>query len=604
MKNRTYCGTATAALESRPILLCGWMHRVRDLGGVAFFDLRDHTGLIQVTPDPQNQALRERVAGLHHEDVLKVTGKVRRRPKGSENPRLATGDIEVLAAEIEVLSTAKTPPFLPEEAEKVQEDLRLKHRVIHLRAEKMQRHFRLRHKLYLAIRHYFDEHGFIEIETPFLVKPTPEGARDFLVPSRLHHGRAYALPQSPQIYKQLLMVAGFDRYFQIVKCFRDEDLRADRQPEFTQIDVELSFTDESEVQEIVEGLMARVFFDVLGVKIETPFERIPYDQAMKIYGSDKPDLRNPLKIAELTEVFAGTEFKVFAEASRAGGAIRGLTLPGCAAYSRKQRDDLVEKVRGWGLGGLVYIQLLPDGITSSAAKFLSADQMKQAAEMAGAKTGDLLAIGADGDIEKLALAMGQLRSWAGKELKLIDANEFKHCWVTEFPMFEFNPDMGRFQAAHHPFTSPVLADLQAYPQEPGRIRARAYDLALNGSEIAGGSIRIHQREVQRRVFELLGFTPEEAQAKFGFLLEALEMGAPPHGGIAFGLDRMAMIMVGADSIRDVIPFPKTTAAISLMDGSPAETSDEQWGELGLRSINNPPRPPLVKGGKMDGANEA
>ncbi|HEX7344668.1 MAG TPA: aspartate--tRNA ligase [bacterium] len=600
MKNRTYCGTATATLEGRQILLCGWMHRVRDLGGVAFFDLRDHTGLVQVTPDPQNQALKEMVTALHHEDVLRVVGKVRRRPKGSENPRLATGDIEVLAAEIELLSPSKTPPFLPEEAEKVQEDLRLKHRVIHLRSEKMQRHFRLRHKLYLAIRHFFDENGFIEVETPFLVKPTPEGARDFLVPSRLHPGRAYALPQSPQIYKQLLMVAGFDRYFQIVKCFRDEDLRADRQPEFSQIDVELSFTDEQEVQEIVEGLMARVFLDALGVKIETPFERIPYHQAMKIYGSDKPDLRNPLKIADLTEAFSGTEFRIFSETIKAGGAIRSVTLPGCAGYSRKQRDVLIEMAKGWGLGGLVYIQIHPDMITSSAAKFLSEGQMKRATEAAGAATGDLLAIGADANVEKLALGLGQLRNWAGKELKLSKEGDFKHCWVTEFPMFEFNPELRRYQAAHHPFTSPVLEDLQAYPNEPGKIRARAYDLVLNGHEIAGGSIRIHQREVQRKVFELLGFTPEEAQAKFGFLLEALELGAPPHGGIAFGLDRMAMIMVGADSIRDVIPFPKTTAALSLMDGSPAQTSDEQWGELGLKRIlesHNPANPTVGKGGK-------
>ena len=584
MKNRTYCGTANASLEGQEISVCGWVHRVRDLGGLSFFDLRDHTGLIQVTPDPQNSGMRELVGGLHHEDVLKITGSVRRRPPGSENPKMLTGEIEVVASDIEVLSPARTPPFLPEEADKVQEDLRLKHRVIHLRSEKMQRHFRLRHKLYLSIRRYFDENGFAEIETPFLVKPTPEGARDFLVPSRLHHGRAYALPQSPQIYKQLLMVAGFDRYFQIVKCFRDEDLRADRQPEFTQIDVELSFTDEAEVQEIVEGLMTRIFRDILQVKIATPFERIPYADALRLYGTDKPDLRIPLKIADLTDAFAGSEFRVFSQATKAGGAVRGLVLPGCANYSRKQRDDLAEKAKSWGLVGLVYIQVTSEGITSSAARFLSEAQMRAAIGLAGAQSGDLLAIGADADLNKLAAGLGQLRLWAGKELNLIEKNAYRHCWVTDFPMFEFNLELGRFQAAHHPFTSPVLTDLDAYPNQPERIRARAYDLVLNGHEIAGGSIRIHQREIQRKVFHLLGFPEEEARAKFGFLLDALEMGAPPHGGIAFGLDRLTMIMVGAESIRDVIAFPKTTAAISLMDGSPAPATPEQWAELGLKPI--------------------
>jgi aspartyl-tRNA synthetase len=584
MKNRTYCGTAKVSLEGKTVLLCGWVHRVRDLGGLSFFDLRDHTGLVQVTPDPHAPHLKEIIAGLHHEDVIEVRGTVHRRPEGSLNPKMPTGQVEVVAAGILVLSRAKTPPFLPEEADKVQEDLRLKYRVIHLRSEQMQHNFRVRHKLYQSVRRYFDENGFIEIETPFLVKPTPEGARDFLVPSRLHLGRAYALPQSPQIYKQLLMVSGFDRYFQIVKCFRDEDLRADRQPEFTQIDVELSFTDELEVQEIMEGLMARIFREVVGQTIPTPFERIPYHDAMLYYGSDKPDLRIPLKISDLSGVFAGSEFRVFAEALTGGGAIRGLNLPGAGGYSRKQRDELAEKSKGWGLGGLVFIQMLPEGIASSVAKFLTPEQMKVAAEAVGAKTGDLVAIGADKDQEKLAVGMGHLRLWAGRELGLIRKDEHRLCWVVDFPMFEWNSELNRYQAAHHPFTSPVLADLETFPEALGKIRARAYDLVLDGHEIAGGSIRIHNREVQRKVFQMLGFTQEEAQAKFGFLLEALEMGAPPHGGIAFGVDRTTMILVGAESIRDVIAFPKTTAALSLMDGSPAPVTPEQWGELGLKTI--------------------
>ncbi|RJP80061.1 MAG: aspartate--tRNA ligase [Candidatus Zixiibacteriota bacterium] len=584
MKHRTYCGALNASHDGELVSLAGWVQRVRDLGGLAFFDLRDHTGLVQVTPDPHTPDLREIVAGLRHEDVLEVRGVVRRRPAGSENPRMATGEVEISATSVVVLSPAKTPPFLPEEADKVQEDLRLKHRVLHLRSERMQRNFRLRHRLYQAVRRHFDEHGFIEIETPFLVKPTPEGARDFLVPSRLHAGRAYALPQSPQIYKQLLMVAGFDRYFQIVKCFRDEDLRADRQPEFTQIDVELSFTDEAEVQEIMEGLMARLFHELLGLEIPTPFERIPYEQALALYGSDKPDLRIPLQIVDLTTVFAGSEFRVFSEVLAAGGVIRGLRLPGVASWSRKQRDDLVEKARGWGLSGLVYVMAGPEGITSPSAKYLTPDQMQETADALGLQHGDIGALAADADKSTVAAGLGQLRLWAGRELGLVEKGAFRHCWIVDFPMLEYNPDQGRYEAAHHPFTSPVLADLERFPDQPEKIRARAYDLVLNGNEIAGGSIRIHQREVQRRVFELLGFSPEEAQAKFGFLLEALEMGAPPHGGIAFGLDRMAMLMVGAESIRDVIAFPKTTAAISLMDGSPAPTPADQWADLHLKPL--------------------
>ncbi len=588
MKDRTYCGQVTARNEGDRLTLCGWVHRIRDLGGLAFLDLRDHTGIVQITPPPDRADLREALVNLHHEDVVRVEGVLKRRPEAGINPRMATGAYEILADRVELLSPSKTPPFLPEEAEKVQEEFRLKYRYLHLRSEKMQRNLRLLHRLYQAIRSYFDESGFVEIATPFLIKPTPEGARDFLVPSRLHPGRAYALPQSPQIYKQLLMASGFDRYFQIVKCFRDEDLRADRQPEFTQIDVELSFTDEEEIREIVEGLMVRLFAEVLQVEIAVPFARIPYERALLEYGSDKPDLRNPLKIMDLAETFADAPFQVFAQALAAGGDVRGLNLPGCAGYSRKQRDQLVEKARGWGLGGLVFAQITADGVVSStAAKFLPAAQIKAALERAGCKPGDLLAIGADADPRKLALGLGQLRLWAGRELGLTAGSEFIHCWVTEFPMFEFDAEQNRFQAAHHPFTSPILEDLERYPEDWGRIRARAYDLVLNGNEIAGGSIRIHQKEIQRRVFQMLGLSPEEAQTKFGFLLEALEMGTPPHGGIAFGLDRLAMIMAGSDTIRDVIAFPKTTAALSLMDGSPAVTDAQQWAELGLQLITPP-----------------
>ncbi|MCX6639534.1 MAG: aspartate--tRNA ligase [bacterium] len=585
MRQRTYCGVPDAAYAGKPVTLCGWVNRVRDLGGLLFLDLRDHTGLIQVRPAQENVEHREVIRGLRHEDVVMVQGRVQRRPEGSANSKMTTGQVEVIVDSIEILARAKTPPFLPEEADKIQEDIRLKYRVLHLRSEGLQYNLRLRHRLCQSVRRYFDENGFCEIETPFLVKPTPEGARDFLVPSRLHKGRAYALPQSPQIYKQLLMISGYDRYFQIVKCFRDEDLRADRQPEFTQIDVELSFTDEREVQEIVEGLMVRIFAEVLGKQIPTPFPQIPYEEAIRAYGSDKPDLRVPLKIVELSEIFAATEFQVFKNVLENGGAVRGINLPGCGGYSRKQRDDLVEKARSWGLGGLVYIIPTAEGITSPAAKFLSPEQMLEAVKRSGSEVGDLTAIGADANIQKLALGLGQLRLWAGHHLNLIEKDQYQLCWITDFPMFEYSEELGRAQAAHHPFTSPVLADLDQYENEPLKIRSRAYDLVLNGHEIAGGSIRINRMEIQRRVFNLLGFSEAEAQAKFGFLLEALELGAPPHGGIAFGLDRIAMLLAGADSIRDVIAFPKTTAALSLMDGSPAETNAAQWAELGLKPIS-------------------
>ncbi len=584
MKNRTYCGVPDRSYAGKEVILCGWVHRVRDLGGLCFFDLRDHTGLIQVTTRPEDEDLSDLIRSLHHEDVVQVRGEVRPRPAGNVNPKMATGEIEVVALKITTLSRSKTPPFLPEEAETIQEDIRLKHRILHLRTEKMQRNFRLRHRLYQVIRRFFDENGFCEIETPFLVKPTPEGARDYLVPSRLHPGRAYALPQSPQIYKQLLMVAGFDRYFQIVKCFRDEDLRADRQPEFTQIDVELSFTDEEEIREIVERLMQRIFREVIGTDISTPFPRISYHEALLRYGSDKPDLRNPLEIRELTDIFKGTEFRVFSSAIEGGGAIRGLNLPGCGGYSRKQRDELIALVKKFGLGGLVFITPEKDGIASTAAKFLTDEQMSRAAGILGSKEGDLAAIAADANTDNVAFGLGALRDWAGKHLDLIDRKKYLHCWIVDFPMFEFNPDWGRYQAAHHPFTAPVLEDLERFADDPGKIRSRGYDLVLNGHEIAGGSIRIHERGVQRKVFQLLGFSEAEASERFGFLLDALEMGAPPHGGIAFGLDRLAMILAGVNTIREVIAFPKTTAALSLMDGSPAPISEEQWAELGLKPI--------------------
>jgi aspartyl-tRNA synthetase len=585
MKNRAYCGTLDRSYSGKAIQVCGWVHRVRDLGGLSFFDLRDHTGLIQVTPNPEDEALRARIRELHHEDVIQVTGMVQPRPAGMTNPSMPTGEVEILAEKIEIHTRAKTPPFLPEEAERVQEDLRLKHRVLHLRTEKMQHNFRLRHKLYQAVRRYFDEQGFCEIETPFLVKPTPEGARDFLVPSRLHPTRAYALPQSPQIYKQLLMMAGFDRYFQIVKCFRDEDLRADRQPEFTQIDVELSFTDEEEVRSVVEGLMQRIFKEVKDIPIPAPFPMIPYEEALHRYGTDKPDLRNPLEIVDLTSIYLKTDFRVFSAAVEGGGAIRALRLPGCGNYSRKQKDNLIEKAKSWGLGGLVYFWQTGDGIASSAAKFFTDAQMRDTIDHTGAKAGDLVVTAADAVAQKVALGLGQLRLWAGEQLNLVDKNTHRLCWITDFPMFEFNEEMGRYQAAHHPFTSPVLEDLDVFSDDPGKIRSRAYDLVLDGHEIAGGSIRIHSRKVQRQVFDLLGFSEVEANERFGFLLETLEYGTPPHGGIAFGLDRMAMILAGVDSIREVIAFPKTTAALSLMDGSPTATDSAQWSELGLKPLD-------------------
>jgi aspartyl-tRNA synthetase len=557
----------------------GWVDRRRDHGSLIFLDLRDRYGVTQVRIDPDSSCY-EAAKQVRGEYVLAITGVVESRPEGMINLKLATGAVEIAATELEVLNTARTTPFMISGEGSVNEDLRLKYRYLDLRRPEMQRNMLIRHETYQIVRRYFNEHGFVEIETPILMRSTPEGARDYLVPSRVWKGRFYALPQSPQQYKQLLMVAGYDRYFQIVRCFRDEDLRADRQPEFTQIDVEMSFIDEEDIFAMVEGLMVEIFRQTVGQELTLPLQRLTYDEAMARFGSDKPDLRFGLEIREISERVADSEFKVFHETVANGGIVAGLCVPGGASYSRKQIDDLTEWVKAQGGAGLVAIKLKEGDWDSSLAKFFDESRRRSIMAAMGAEGNDLLLLVAD-EREKALLLLGDLRLKIAAQEKLIPEGTYKLAWIVDFPLFEYNPEESRYVARHHPFTSPKPGNEELMLSDPAKAKARAYDLVLNGMEVAGGSIRIHKSDLQARMFQALGIAEEEAEEKFGFLLEAFSYGAPPHGGIAFGFDRLVMILAGCQSIREVIAFPKTASATSLMDGSPSAVSETQLQELGI-----------------------
>lgn len=566
----------------RDVVLMGWVQRRRDHGGVIFVDLRDREGITQVVFNPDfNKDVHEKARAIRSEYVIGVRGKVEKRPEGMTNPNLKTGGIEVFASELKILNEAATPPFMIEDSVDVSENVRLKYRHIDLRRPNIQKNLILRHKAAASVRQYLNNKGFIDIETPVLTKSTPEGARDYLVPSRVNPGMFYALPQSPQLFKQLLMISGFDRYYQIVRCFRDEDLRADRQPEFTQIDLEMSFVGEEDIMGIAEGMIKTLFKDLLGRDVATPFERLSYAEAMDRFGLDKPDLRFGLELKNISDIVETSGFKVFADVVKKGGIVKALNAKGCVEFSRKEIDDFTEFAAVYRAKGLAWIKVREDGWQSPIAKFFTDEEKKRLAERIDMTTGDLVFFVAD--MPKIANdALGHLRNHIAAKLKLIDENEFRFLWVTHFPMMEYDETEKRYQAMHHPFTAPLEEDYGLLEENPPGVRSRAYDLVLNGSEIGGGSIRIHQKELQERVFSALGMAPESYNEKFGFLLSALDSGAPPHGGIAFGFDRLVMMLCGGTSIRDVIAFPKTQKAACLLTNAPSETSREQLDELSLR----------------------
>ena len=587
-----YCGDLNAALVERTVTLCGWAHRRRDHGGVIFIDLRDREGLAQVVCDPDRAeafAAAERVRG---EFVLRVTGKVRRRPEGTINAELRSGEVEVLAHEVEILNPSAPPPFQLDD-DNLSEITRLTHRVLDLRREPMQKNLRLRYRVAMAVRNYLDSHGFIDIETPMLTRSTPEGARDYLVPSRVHPGEFFALPQSPQLFKQLLMVAGFDRYYQIVRCFRDEDLRADRQPEFTQIDIETSFLDERAIQDLMEGLIRDVFRHVLGEELPNPFPRLSYADAMARFGVDKPDLRIALELTELTELMKSVDFKVFRQAAELpGGRVAALKVS--CELTRKEIDDFGPFVATHGAKGLAYIKVndrskIPDGLQSPIVKFLPADVLREVLERTQAQNGDTIFFGAD-KASIVNAALGALRVKIGHDKNLIQKG-WRALWVLDFPMFEWDEEGKRWSAMHHPFTAPRDGHEDLLASDPGRAVSKGYDMVLNGWEIGGGSVRIHRADVQSKVFKALGISDEEARAKFGFLLDNLQYGAPPHGGIAFGLDRIVTLMAGAESIRDVIAFPKTQRAQDLLVQAPSPVDEKQLRELGIKLAERPREKP-------------
>ncbi len=579
-----YCGQVDEQVLGQEVSVAGWVHRRRDHGGVIFVDLRDREGLLQVVFDPDLPDVFREAERLRNEYVIRVKGLVRERPPGTANPNLATGRVEVLARELEVLNRSEPLPFQLDE--QVGEEVRLKYRYLDLRREVMNRRLRLRHRITRAMRGYLDANGFIDLETPMLTKATPEGARDYLVPSRTHPGKFFALPQSPQIFKQLLMIAGFDRYYQIVRCFRDEDLRADRQPEFTQLDIETSFLTQEQIQELMEGLIRHVFKEVLDVALPDPFPRLSFAEAMRRYGSDKPDLRIPLELVDVADLVRDCEFKVFAgPAKDPAGRVAALRVPRGGSMPRSQIDEYTAFVGRYGARGLAYIKVNErakgrDGLQSPIVKFLSDAAIAGILERTAAQDGDLIFFGAD-TAKVVNDSLGALRVKLGHDLGMVE-QDWRPLWVVDFPMFEWDEDERRWVAMHHPFTSPRNPDPQALRADPAGALANAYDMVLNGTEIGGGSVRIHRQEMQSAVFDLLGIGPEEAQLKFGFLLNALKYGAPPHGGIAFGLDRLTMLMAGADSIRDVIAFPKTQTAACPLTDAPTEVSEEQLRELHIR----------------------
>ncbi len=583
-KKRTHtCGELREKDIGEKVVLNGWVNTRRDLGGVIFIELRDRYGIMQVVFEPSyNSEAHEHGKKLRSEFVISVEGKVRKRPEGTENDQLPTGYVDVMVDKLIILNQAETPPFQIEDKVDVSEDTRLKYRYIDLRRPQMQNNMLLRHKMYQIARKYFDQNNFVEIETPVLMKSTPEGARDFIVPSRLHKGKFYALPQSPQQYKQLLMVSGYDRYFQIVKCFRDEDLRADRQPEFTQIDVEMSFVDVEDVLEVVEGLMKVFFKKVMEYDLTLPIPRLSFEDTMQKYGSDKPDLRFSLEMVTLNETVKNTEFRVFKDALKNNGIVTGLLAKGCGDYTRNQLDVLTDFVKKLGAGGLIWMRVKENDLDAPVAKFFADQEKVDIIKKMNAESGDLIFILTGQKYRALSI-MGSLRLEMARRLNLVkpDAKPVL-LWVTDFPLFEWDDQTQRYYAMHHPFTSPRLEDIEEMDKNPANVKARAYDLVLNGNEIAGGSIRIHDAELQAKMFKVLGISREEAQEKFGFLMNAFKFGAPPHGGIAFGFDRLVMLFAGESSIRDVIAFPKTSSGMSLMDDSPSTVNDEQLTELHIR----------------------
>ncbi|MDY0261600.1 MAG: aspartate--tRNA ligase [Syntrophotalea acetylenica] len=582
-KKSHFCGDLRAADIGKEVCLMGWVQRRRDHGGLIFIDLRDRQGIAQLALDPdRDPEAHAKAEKVRSEYVVAVRGIVSARPEGTVNPKMATGEVEVEVKELRVLNSSETPPFMIEDHADVAENIRLKHRYIDLRRPGLQSNLMLRHKVAQIVRTYLNDNGFIEIETPVLTKSTPEGARDYLVPSRVNPGMFYALPQSPQLFKQLLMVSGFDRYYQIVKCFRDEDLRADRQPEFTQIDCELSFVDRQDIMTIMEGMIARVFRDTLGIELPLPMPRITYTEAMARFGVDNPDMRFGLELVEISNIVKDCGFKVFAEAVKKGGIVKLLNARECASFSRKELDDLTEFVKIYGAKGLAYVKVQEDGSWQSPiTKFFTDKEIALIDEAADAKPGDLLLFAAD-TCKVANESLGRLRGLLGQKLGLARKDDFRFVWVTDFPLLEWDGETRRHVAVHHPFTAPLDEDVALLDGDPGSARAKAYDLVLNGSEIGGGSIRIHNREIQNKMFSLMGITAEEAEEKFGFLLNALSYGAPPHGGIAFGLDRLMMILTGSESIRDVIAFPKTQKATCLLSEAPGAVDDKQLRELSIR----------------------
>jgi aspartyl-tRNA synthetase len=577
------CGELRKTHVGTEVILNGWVQRRRDLGGLIFVDLRDRSGLVQVVFNPElDQTAFELAFKLRIEYVIAVKGKVRPRPEGSTNSNMPTGEIEVLGLSLEILNEAKTPPIYIAANIDADENVRLRYRYLDLRRPELQRNIILRHRVAKIARDFLDAHGFLEIETPILQKSSPEGARDYLVPSRVNPGQFYALPQSPQIFKQLLMVSGFEKYFQIARCFRDEDLRADRQPEFTQIDIEMSFLNQEMLLKLMEELIARIFAETIGVKVKLPLPKMEYPEAMARFGSDKPDLRFGLELVEISDLVANCGFKVFKAVVADGGKVVGITAPGCAAYTRSQLDELSPLAVTYGAKGLAYLLLTAEGIKSPIAKFFSAAELAQIVERFGAKTGDLILLIADKPAVALT-AMGQVRLEFGRRLQLIPENEFKFLWVVNFPLLEYDETEKRYVAVHHMFTAPNHEDLELLDTDPLKVRSDSYDLVLNGMELGGGSIRIFQRSLQEKIFKLIGLSTEEAYDKFGYMLEAFEYGTPPHGGIAFGLDRLVMLLSGSSSIRDVIAFPKTTSATCLMSGAPSEVTPRQLQELAIKT---------------------
>ncbi len=582
MKRTFTCGELDERLISKTVVLNGWVNKWRDHGGLIFIDLRDRYGLTQIVFNPQtNPQAYETAKHLRNEDVIAVEGIVVGRPPEAINPKMRTGKIEVHVQKLEILNKAKTTPFEINDQIEVSEDIRLKYRYLDLRRPRLQQNLIVRSEVYKIVRNFFYDEKFVEIETPFLMKSTPEGARDFLVPSRNFPGRFYALPQSPQTYKQLLMIAGYDRYFQIVKCFRDEDLRRDRQPEFTQIDVEMSFVDENDVMDVSGRLIKILFKKILNVDVPLPIRKLSFKQAFETYGNDKPDLRFGVPIVTLNSVFERSEFKVFRSVVENGGRVAAIAIHPADGFSRKKIDRLTEDARQFGAKGLAYLIYNNNEFKGSVVKFLSQDELKNLKQEMDLQNNSLVLIVAD-QYETTYSVLGQLRLKIADELNLLDDQKFEFAWIIDFPLLEWSEEQNRYVARHHPFTSPRTDQLELLDTAPDKALARAYDLVLNGNEIAGGSIRIHQRALQEKMFEVLKIGKEEAEAKFGFLLQALEYGAPPHGGIAFGLDRLVMLLTGAGSIRDVIAFPKTSSALSLMDGAPSEVSEEQLAELHIK----------------------